>query len=112
MLFESFHTMPVGGSALDGLDLRILVGWASEMFAGAVRVALPAVTALLAVNVMLGVITRSAPQLNLFSFGLPITTLLGLAMLVMTLPEIAPAMQRSLDSVFSLFAAVFAAGEG
>ena len=108
MLFDSFQILPVGGGGLDGVHMRELAGWAGEMFAGAVRVALPAVTALLAINVMLGVITRSAPQLNLFSFGLPITTLLGLAMLVLALPEIAPAMERSLDSVFTLLAGILA----
>ena len=51
------------------------------------KVALPAVTALLAANVMLGVITRSAPQLNLFAFGLPITTALGLVLLLVALPD-------------------------
>jgi len=106
MLFESFHVLPVGGGGLEGIHMRELAGWASEMFSSAVRVALPAVTALLAINVMLGVITRAAPQLNLFSFGLPITTLLGLAMLVLALPEIAPAMERSLNSVLGLIGRV------
>jgi flagellar biosynthetic protein FliR len=107
MLFDSFRTLPVGGGGLDGADFRVLAGWASDMFANAVRVALPGVTALLAVNVMLGVITRSAPQLNLFAFGLPITTLMGLTLLVVALPEIAPAMRNALDSVFALFTDVY-----
>ena len=107
MLVKSFQALPVAGEGLHTNDLMLLVRWGSEMFAAAVRVALPAVTALLAINVMLGVITRSSPQLNLFSFGLPITTCLGLAMIVIALPEIAPAMERMMDSAFQLFATVY-----
>ena len=107
MLLKSFQSLPVGGGGIAMNDLMLLVRWVSEVFASAVRVALPMVTALLAINVMLGVITRSAPQLNLFSFGLPITTLLGLAMVVLALPEIAPAMERLMTSIFGLFSDIY-----
>ena len=43
------------------------------MFATAARLMLPIVTVLFLVNIAIGVITRSAPTLNLFSFGFPIT---------------------------------------
>ncbi len=108
MLVESFHAMPAGGPGPGGEALWAFVAFASDMFAGAVQVALPAVTALLAANVMLGVITRSAPQLNLFAFGLPITTALGLVLLLLALPSLAPAVARSLDAVLALLAGVYA----
>ena len=70
------------------------------------KVALPAVTALLAANVMLGVITRSAPQLNLFAFGLPITTALGLALLLVALPGLESAVTQSLEATVALLDAI------
>jgi flagellar biosynthetic protein FliR len=106
MLFESFRHMPVG-SAPGMEDLWALLQWAGLLFTTAMQVALPAVTALLAANVMLGVITRSAPQLNLFAFGLPITTVLGLSMLVLVMPELAPALARSLESAGALITDVY-----
>lgn len=55
-------------------QLPALAGW---MFGGALLMSLPAVTALLLVNVALGVLSRSAPQLNVFSIGFPLTLMLG-----------------------------------
>ena len=106
MLLDSFHGMPVG-SAPALADAWALVSWAGLLFTSALQVALPAVTALLAANVMLGVITRSAPQLNLFAFGLPITTALGLVLLLLVLPELAGVLSRSMASAGSLLGGVY-----
>lgn len=76
VLAESFVTMPVG----DGLltehywTLANKLGW---VFGAALILVLPAITALLVVNVAFGVMTRAAPQLNIFSIGFPLTLLLG-----------------------------------
>jgi flagellar biosynthetic protein FliR len=107
MLFESFKVMPVGASGLIGADFWVMAAHASSVFVAAVKVALPAVTALLAANVILGVITRAAPQLNLFAFGLPITTALGLVLLLVTLPELANTVQRSMDDVLAVLSSIF-----
>ena len=58
------------------------------MFIGGLMVALPAVTALLVVNVAMGVITRAAPQLNIFAVGFPLMILLGFIFLSASLPSI------------------------
>ena len=73
LMVESYRMMPVGaGVFYDGL---ISAGEtaAGEMFSTAARLMLPIVTVLFLVNVTIGLITRSAPTLNLFSFGFPIT---------------------------------------
>ena len=57
--------------------MQTLFGWGGWMFAAALLMALPAVTALLIVNCTLGVITRAAPQLNIFAIGFPLMLLLG-----------------------------------
>jgi flagellar biosynthetic protein FliR len=95
LVVDSFHTLPVGvhGIAPDGL--RSVAAWGSEMFAGAVSLALPAVTALLLVNLAFGVMMRAAPQLNIFAVGFPVTLLLGTLVVLATLP----ALPGELDSL-------------
>ena len=96
LLAGSFATLPIG-SGLDDGALTTLVFFGATMFTGALAVALPALAAMLATNIAMGVVTRAAPQLNLFSVGFPITMLVGFLALLLTLPAFA-------ESVTVLFA--------
>jgi flagellar biosynthetic protein FliR len=78
LLADSFHSMPIGSDGIGAAGLWTVVSWASHLFSGAVRVALPALSALLVVNLGFGAISRSAPAMNLFAVGFPITICLGL----------------------------------
>lgn len=78
VLVDSFYTMPVGVNGLSRDSLMRVATIGSWMFASAFVIALPAVTALLIVNLAFGIMTRSAPQLNIFALGFPITMLMGL----------------------------------
>lgn len=51
---------------------------------------LPAIAALLVVNIAFGVMTRAAPQLNIFSIGFPLTLVLGLGIFWVGLADILP----------------------
>lgn len=77
---------------LDGASfawqLALLGGW---MFAGGAAIALPAVFALLVVNLAFGVMSRSAPQLNVFSLGFPFSLLFGLVLVWASLANWLPA---------------------
>ena len=53
---------------------------------------------MLVVNLAFGVMTRAAPQLNIFAVGLPVTLLLGLAILLYSLPALAPEFRRLIDA--------------
>ena len=64
------------GSASEGLWSLVL--WGGQLFAGAIAVALPGVTALLIVNLAFGVVSRAAPSLNLFAVGFPVSLVVGL----------------------------------
>ncbi len=81
VLAQSFETMPPGSAALGPEGFWAVVAWGSQMFAGAIRIALPAVIALLMVNIAYGVISRAAPTLNLFAVGIPVSLLLGILVL-------------------------------
>jgi len=85
MLGQSFQTLPIGSPLSDGA-FGELVSFATVMFSGALSVALPALAAMLTVNLAMGVMTRAAPQLNLFSVGFPLTMLAGFLALLFTMP--------------------------
>lgn len=77
VLAESFFTLPVGGGFLleNYWEIVHKLSW---VLGAALLLVLPAVTALLVVNLAFGVMTRAAPQLNIFSIGFPLTLVLGL----------------------------------
>jgi len=102
VLMDGFHAMPVGASGIGAAGYWNLVAWAGHMFSGAVLIALPAVSALLMVNIAFGVITRAAPQLNIFAVGFPVTMLIGFVVILTTLPSMLPQLSRLVTSSFAL----------
>ena len=77
-LAHSFQSLPIGGPARrQGLSAGRWPSGADAVFETGLLIALPAVIALVIVNLALGVVTRAAPQLNLFGIGFPITLLAG-----------------------------------
>lgn len=72
-------------------QVAALGGW---MFLGGALVALPAVCALLIVNLAFGVMSRSAPALNIFSLGFPFSLLFGLVVIWMSLNSWMPQFDR------------------
>lgn len=77
VLAESFVTLPVGGGLLVEHYWE-LAGKLSWVIAAGLLLALPVIVALLIINLAFGVMTRAAPQLNIFSIGFPLTLVLGL----------------------------------
>ncbi len=87
VLTESFTTLPVGGGLTVNhfWDLAGRMGW---VLGSALLLVLPAITALLVVNIAFGVMTRAAPQLNIFSIGFPMTLVLGMGIFWVGLADI------------------------
>ena len=88
LVVESFRILPVGDTGLSAQGAWHIASWGSLMFAGALLIAIPAVTALLVVNTSMGVVTRAAPQLNIVAVGFPLMILLGFVFLAATTPSI------------------------
>ncbi|MCD5979279.1 Flagellar biosynthetic protein fliR [Pseudomonas savastanoi pv. glycinea] len=86
-LIESFTTMPVGGGLLVSNFWALANGLGWVMAAG-LKLVLPTITALLVVNIAFGVMTRAAPQLNIFSIGFPLTLVMGFVILWISLADI------------------------
>ena len=96
-LAESFHTLPIGAHV--GQDfLMSVVLWGARVFDTGLLIALPAVIALVIVNLALGVVTRAAPQLNLFGIGFTITLLSGFFVLLSGLDGIMSGISALINS--------------
>ena len=100
LLVESYRVFPPGHTWLGPDRLAQVAGFASLMFTTAVAVALPVTLILLLVQVLTGVLSRSAPALNLFALGLPAGVLAGLAGLIVSAPLVTDQMtQLSSDAI-------------
>ena len=85
MLVFSFETLPINGEWWDVTSYWTIIEFGGWMFATALAIALAPIVAMLVVNLSFGIMTRAAPQLNIFSIGFPITMLSGLLILWLTL---------------------------
>lgn len=98
LIARSFYLWPAGGAAITPDALGIVVQWGEEMLKGALQIALPAVIALLVVQIGVGVISRAAPTLNLFAVGFPVAILVGYLMLEQLMPALLPRFEEILGS--------------
>ncbi|MEB0139867.1 MULTISPECIES: flagellar biosynthetic protein FliR [unclassified Undibacterium] len=109
-LIESFKTIPISTTLQSGFNFYQLTLWGEQIFMTGLRLALPIVAALLLTNVALGILTRAAPQLNLFGIGFPITIGVGFLMLALILPYLAMPMENlfhlGLDTILNLKQAI------
>jgi flagellar biosynthetic protein FliR len=96
-LSESFRVYPIAGSAELPLGFERLVRMASDTFAIALTLALPFLAVMLLTNVVLGVLARVAPQLNVFAIGFPLTISVGLGVLFLLLPYIESPLRAALE---------------
>ncbi len=88
LVVDSFRTIPVAVDGLSRNTLWELAVWGGRVFSGGLLMALPIVTALLVVNLGMGIITRAAPQLNIFAVGFPMTMIIGFVVMWATLPNV------------------------
>lgn len=93
VMAQSFRFTPIGGGFLPAETAFGLALSGSWMLASALLLALPAVTAILIVNFAFGVMTRAAPQLNIFSLGFPFTLVFGIFILWVALGGFMPQYQ-------------------
>ena len=89
LVVESYSAFPPGQTWLGAARLEAVAGFAGAMFVAAIAIALPVTLVLLLVQIVTGVLSRSAPSLNLFALGLPAGVLAGIAALIAAAPLLA-----------------------
>lgn len=83
---RSYDFVPAGSVSISPASFSALISLGSIVFAGGILLALPVMTALLLINLAFGIITRTAPQLNIFAVGFPVTILAGLFIMFLVMP--------------------------
>ena len=93
-LVESFFTLPISATPMSITAPLELARWGARIFSAGLQISLPIVAALLVTNVALAILTRAAPQLNLFGIGFPITLGIGFLVISVTLPYLGMPLQN------------------
>lgn len=106
LLSDSFHTLPIGGDTLNSNAWLALTKSAAMVFLNGMRLALPLITLLLAVNLALGLLNRVTPQLSIFAIGFPVTLTLGMVFMSMMMPLLAPFCEHLFSEVFDLLSSI------
>jgi len=110
LLADSFRILPVGPAGLTHAALGQVLDWAGWLLVQAVVLALPAVIGLLVVNVAFGIMTRAAPQLNVFAVGFPVTIIAGTAFILLGLSVFAELLVEHFAAAAAMARALLAGG--
>ena len=102
-LVRSFDAFPVGPEPFAFVRQLGPHQWGAEVFAPGLWIALPLLAMLLFVNLLLGMISRVAAQINIFAIGFPITIGIGLLGMLMTLPMMQMPFTMVLERLLSAF---------
>ena len=106
LLAESFQLLPISLCGLSQVALSLLIQWSGQVFVLALKIALPALTALVVVNLSFGVTSRAAPTLNLFAVGFPISMLLGFVAIYLSMGSLSEVVSLFLGDVLTLLRAL------
>ena len=102
-LIASFDVLPVGRGLSGALHWEHFATLGGQMFLLGLQIAMPLLATMLLCNLALGVMSRAAPQLNLFSVGFPLTVLTGLAVLLLFLPHLGAPLEDALHRALRLW---------
>jgi flagellar biosynthetic protein FliR len=102
-LIQSFYIVPMDQLSLNIKSFKEMAFLGGKIFSIGLQLSLPIVTALLITNIALGVLTKAAPQLNIFGIGFPITMAVGLGMMFVSLPYMTKPFIKTLsDAIESI----------
>ena len=102
-IVQSFSAFPVSSEPFAFLRSVEPQRWGAEIFSLGLWIALPLVAMLLFTNLVLGIITRVAQQMNIFAIGFPITLGVGLLGVLLTLPMMQMPFTMALERMLSHF---------
>ncbi len=97
LVVESFTSFPIGSSMDIYAMFYELVDWTKMIFSAALLMSLVSMASLLIVNLTFGVMTRAAPQINIFAVGFPLTLVAGLILIWSNLVYLMPHFDRQLN---------------
>jgi flagellar biosynthetic protein FliR len=98
IIVDSYRALPVGAAMPAAASMRGLVMFGGDLFAAGLAIALPVGFALILVQIVMGMLSRSAPAMNLFAVGLPATLLAGLVLMAIAAPSMGDGIIASINS--------------
>lgn len=105
----SFEAVPLGGIELDSLK-EVIIGNVSTFMLAALEIVGPLLAAFFLAEVALGLLSKAAPQLNIFTFGFPFKILLTLLLIMWAIPVVPEALQTLLNNSLRDGISVLASG--
>lgn len=103
MLISSFQSLPPGGFEFTREMSMKVAGLGTWLFASALLFSLPVVTSLLIINIAFGVMSRAAPQLNIFAVGFPFTLVCGMVLVGLGLTSFSASFESVMSDGFTMF---------
>ncbi|MCE8013491.1 flagellar biosynthetic protein FliR [Billgrantia desiderata] len=109
-LVSSFYGLPIGIGALNPAAFEMMVRYGGTIFVAGMSLALPLVGSLLIINLAMGILNRSAPQLTVFNIGFPTSLTVGLVLLMVLMTDMSRFLQRlfsnGIQFIYSLIEAL------
>jgi flagellar biosynthetic protein FliR len=102
-VIRSFEVFPVNQNFLEAMSLMKLYSLGGELFASGFWIALPIVGMLMFANLALGIVSRVAPQMNIYAVGFPITLTVGLVGMAATLPMLDQPFMKLMERAIDVF---------
>jgi flagellar biosynthetic protein FliR len=109
-LVSSFYGLPIGIGAFNPAAFEMMVRYGGTIFVAGMSLALPLVGSLLIINLAMGILNRSAPQLTVFNIGFPTSLTVGLVLLMVLMTDMSRFLQRlfsnGIQFIYSLIEAL------
>ena len=103
-VIKSFDKFPVNQNFLEAIGQMKIYDFGSDLFASGLWIALPMIGMLLFANLALGIVSRVAPQMNIFAIGFPVTLTVGMVGIAATLPMLDQPFMALMDRAIDIFA--------
>ena len=110
-LANSFRLVPLASFSPDeAVAAKVGVEAVGDMFVLAVKVAAPAVIALMMATMVMAIIARTVPEMNIFNIGFAVRLAVGLGILTLAVPALAVVVQHTLDAMAGRLDSLFTSG--
>jgi flagellar biosynthesis protein FliR len=94
----SYEAVPISGLKITGSAVDLFIHVTGMVFVAAVKIGAPVIVSLFLTDVLLGIIARMVPQVNVFFVGMPLTVGIGLILLIASLPFFVFVFSKLVDS--------------
>ena len=101
---NSFVAFPVDQNFLQAMGTMRLYTLGADLISSGFWIALPVVAMLMFANLALGIVSRVAPQMNIYAIGFPVTLAVGLVGVAATLPMLEQPFAALLERMMDIFA--------